>query len=80
MTIKALLGMSVESLEKMTDQELQAYLAPFVLVVECIKPVGKGKVIDVSNLDGKPEQITFSNAEEYIKKMQEKMLSRMSVL
>jgi hypothetical protein len=76
-TIKTLLAQSVESLEKMTDSELQTYLAPFVAVVENIRPVGKSKPIDVSNIDGKPMQVTFENADEFIKQMQAKMASRL---
>jgi len=70
MTIKQLLGMSVDELEKLTDAELLDYLRPSMEVVQNLKPASRSKnsVIDVSGLVERQAKKAES-VEEFTKRM-----------
>ena len=77
MTIKQILGMDVTELEKLTDEELLAYLKPHIQVVEAIKPASKAKnVIDVSGMAERAEK-KKENVDDFIARMTRMMQSKM---
>jgi hypothetical protein len=76
MTIKQLLGLGADGLEKLTDEELLAYLKPHIQVVEALRPQKTSRVIDVS---GTVERVAKKNqsVDDFIKEMTQKMMSKM---
>ena len=77
MTIRQLLGTSIDELEKMTDEELRAHLAPYIIAQQPVDKTRVGNVIDVSGNLERVEKRKES-AEDFIKRMTQMMMAKTS--